>query len=147
MSIWFESSNEIECNIQKVKESFNNYGKHYMGIISLMPGLTNVKIIEEGPGFVSIRTNEGIMKQTNISKIVQDDKLIVEYDEDYQAGKKINVKTHYLDEFIFVENKVKHRTVLSNVKATGILGFFYKIFGKSSIGNAILKSYKTFFEM
>jgi len=34
MSIWFESHNEIECNIQKVKQSFNNYGEHYVGVIS-----------------------------------------------------------------------------------------------------------------
>ena len=111
MSIWFESHNEIQCNIQKVKQSFNNYGEHYVGVISLMPGLTSV-----------------------------------EFDEEYQAGRMISVKSHSLDEFTNRGAKVKHRIVLSEVKAPGLLGFFYRTFGKSSIGNSLLKSNKIFLE-
>jgi hypothetical protein len=41
---------------------------------------------------------------------------------------------------------VKHHITISNVKAAGFMGFLYRNFGKSSIGNALLNSYKTFFE-
>ncbi len=146
MSIWFENFDKIECSIQKVKQSFNNYGEHYVGVISLMPGLTSVEVIEEGIDFVTIKTNEGLMRRTNISKTIDDESVIVEFDEEYQAGRMINVKSHSLDEFTVSGEKVKHRTVLSEVKAPGFMGFFYRTFGKSSIGNSLLKSYKTFLE-
>ncbi|MHA1948014.1 MAG: hypothetical protein ACXAC6_02895 [Candidatus Hodarchaeales archaeon] len=106
-SIWWEGSNEIDCNIQQIKLAFENYGEIMSGVTSLMLGLTSIDIVEQGSDFVTIKTNEGIMKRTNISK---------------------------------------HITVLSDVKASGFLGFFYRKFGKSNIGNAILKSYKTYFE-
>ena len=146
MSIWFENFDEIECSIQKVKQSFNNYGEHYVGVISLMPGLTSVEVIEEGIDFVTIKTNEGLMRRTNISKTIDDKSVIVEFDEEYQAGRMINVKSHSLDEFTISGEKVQHHTVLSEVKAPGFMGFFYRTFGKSSIGNSLLKSYKTFLE-
>ena len=146
MAIWFEGSNEIECNIQKIKQSFTNYGEHYVGVISLMPGLTSVELVEEGSDFVTIRTNEGLMKRMNISMKVDNESVVVEFDEEYQAGGKVNVKSHCLDEFLTSTKKVKHRVVLSDVQAPGFLGFFYRNFGKSSIGNALLKSYKTYLE-
>ena len=48
MSVWFEGSSEIECNIQQVKHALENYGEHYVGVISLMPGLTSVELVEQG---------------------------------------------------------------------------------------------------
>ena len=146
MSIWFENYNEIDCDIQKVKQSFNNYGEHYVGVISLMPGLTSAEVMEEGIDFVTIKTNEGLMRRTNISKTVDKERVIVEFDEEYQAGRMIKVKSHSLDDFTISGEKVKHRTVLSEVKAPGFLGFFYRTFGKSSIGNSLLESYKIFLE-
>jgi GNAT superfamily N-acetyltransferase len=43
MSVWFEGANEIECNIQQMKQAIANLGEHYVGVISLMPGLTSVE--------------------------------------------------------------------------------------------------------
>lgn len=146
MSVWFEGSDEIECNIQQVKHALENHGEHYVGVISLMPGLTSVELVEQGSDFVIIRTNEGLMKRTNISKRIEAESVVVEFDEEYQAGKKITTKSHYLDEFTTSETGVKHRTVISGVEAPGFLGFFYRNFGKSNIGKAVLKSYKTYFE-
>jgi hypothetical protein len=39
MSVWFEVSDKIECTIQQVKNTFENQGEYYVGVISLMPGL------------------------------------------------------------------------------------------------------------
>ena len=146
MSVWFEGSNEIECTIQQVKHALENHGEHYVGVISLMPGLTSVELVEQGSDFVIIRTNEGLMKRTNISKLIEAESVVVEFDEEYQAGSKVTTKSHFLDEFTTSDTGVKHRTVISDVEASGLLGFFYGKFGSSNIGNAFLKSYKTYFE-
>jgi len=146
MHVWYEGSNEIECKIQRVKNSLKNHGEHYVGIISLMPSLTSVELIDQGHDFVTIKTNEGLMKRTNISKRIESERVIVEFDEEYQAGRMVTTRSHYLDEFTTSDTGVKHRTVLSGVEAPGFLGFFYRKFGKNSIGKAILNSYKTYFE-
>jgi len=146
MSVWFEGSNEIECALQQVKQAFEDHGKHYIGVISLMPGLFSVDLVEQGSDFVIIRTNEGLMKRTNISKLIEDERVVAEFDEEYQAGSKVTTKSHFWDEFTTSEIGVKHSIVISDVEASGLLGFFYKFFGKSNIGKAILKSYKTYLE-
>ncbi len=144
--LWFEGSNEIECNIEKVKHSFENIGEHYTGIISLMPGMMGVELVEQGTDFVIIKTNEGLMKRTNISVLIHADSVVVEFDEEYQAGKATNTKSHFMDEFTNSGTGVKHRTVISGVEASGFLGFFYRNFGSSNTGNAFLESYKTYLE-
>jgi hypothetical protein len=146
MSVWFEGNNEIECDIQRVKNSFENIGEHYVGIISLMPGMRNVELVGQGSDFVTVRTNEGLSKRTNISKHLETDSVIVEFDEEYQAGSKVTAKTHFLDEFMTSDNGVKHRTIMSDVKAPGFLGFFYRTFGSSNMGKAVLKAYKIYLE-
>lgn len=146
MSVWFEGSSEIACSIQQVKDAFENYGEHYVGVISLMPGLTLVELVEQGPDFVVIRTNEGLMKRTNISKRIEAERVVVEFDEKYQAGRMVTATSHFLDEFTTSQSGVTHHTVMRDLKAPGFLGFFYKNFGKSSIGGAFLESYKRYFE-
>ena len=146
MSVWFEGSNEIECTMQQVKHALENRGEHYVGVISLMPGLTSVALVEQGSDFVTIRTNEGLMKRTNIFTRIEAERVVVEFDEEYQAGSKVTTKSHFLDEFTTSDTGVKHRMVMSEVKAPGLLGFFYRKFGSSNTGNAFLKSYKTYFE-
>jgi hypothetical protein len=146
MSVWFEGYNEIECNIQRVKHDLENYGEHYVGVISLMPGLTSVELVDQGSDFVTIKTNEGLMKRTNISKHVEAESVIVEFDEEYKAGAMVTTKAHFVDEFTTSDTGVNHHTVMSSVEARGLLGFFYRKFGKSNTGNAFLKSYKAYFE-
>jgi hypothetical protein len=111
-----------------------------------MPGLTSVELVEQGSDFVIIRTNEGLMKRTNISKLIESERVVVEFDEEYQAGLKVTTKTHFMDEFTASDVGVKHSAVLSNVEAPGFMGFFYRKFGSSNTGNAFLKSYKTYLE-
>lgn len=145
-SIWFEGSNEILCNIRNVEKSLENIGKHYIGIISLMPGMTNVELIEQGSNYVTIKTNEGLMKRTNIMVKVKADNILVEFDEEYQAGKTVTTNSHFLDEFSAHEDKVVHHLVISDVKAPGFMGFFYRKFGSSNMGKAFLGAYKNFLE-
>ena len=146
MSIWFEGEIEIECTIEQVKQSFGNNGEHYVGIVSLMPGLTSVEIVDQGGDFVTIKTNEGLMKRTNISKHIEAERVVVEFDEEYEAGLGVTTKSHFLDEFTTNDSGIRHRTVISDVESSGLLGFFYRKFGNSSIGNAFLTSYKNYFE-
>jgi len=32
MTVWFEGSNDIHCNIEQVKRSLENHGEHYVGV-------------------------------------------------------------------------------------------------------------------
>ncbi len=40
-----------------------------------------------------------------------------------------------------------HRTVVSDVQASGLLGFFYRRFGSRSMGKAFLSSHKGHLEL
>jgi len=143
---WFEGSNDINCNIQELQRSFEKIGELNTNVVSLMPGLTSVELVEEGSDFVIIKTNEGEMKRTNITKKVEATRLVLEFDEEYKAGKMVTAKSHFVHEFVTSSTGVNHRMVISAVKAPGVLGFFYRNFGSSSIGNAVLKSFKKYFE-
>ena len=144
-TIWFKGSSKLNCSIQKIKNSLKDYGKHFIGVNSLMPGLIKLELLKQGKDFVIIKTNEGFMKRTNIIKSIEFDKVEIEFDEEYQT-KMVTTKSHFKHSFIDSGEGIKHSLVLTNVKASGLLGFFYKTFGKSHIGKAILKSNKNFFE-
>ncbi len=146
MSVWFEGDIEIDCDIQQVKHALGSLGEHYVGVISLMPSLTSVELVEQGSDFVTIQTNEGLMQRTNLTKQIEAERVVVEFDEDYQAGSKITTNSHFLDEFTTSDTGVKYHTVISDVEAPGFLGFFYRKFGSSNIGNAFLTTYKAYFE-
>ena len=146
MTVWFEGINNIKCNIDQVEMAFKDHGELFVGIVSLMPGLSSVKLIEQGGDFVTIRTNEGLMKRTNISKHIETGSVVIEFDEEYQAGSMVTTKSHIRDEFTSSDSGVTHKLVISDVEAPGLMGFFYRNFGKSSTGNAFMSAYKTYFE-
>ncbi|MBZ0263580.1 hypothetical protein K8I28_02835 [bacterium] len=146
MSVWFEGSNEIDCNIQKVKLALENLGEHFTDVVSLMPGMKQVELVEDGKDFVTIKTNEGLMKRTNISRRIEEKSVAVEFDEEYRAGRMVSTHSHFIHEFNASSNGVSHGMVISNVAASGFLGFLYRKLGKSNMGKAFLKSYKTYFE-
>ena len=146
MDIWFDGSNNIDCDIQKVKQSFENIGEHYVTIVGLMPGLSSVELVDQGADFVTIKTNEGYMKRTNISFRITDDSVVVDFDEEYKAGSMMTTKSHFSESFTSMNSSIEHRQVISNLTAPGFLGFFYRNFGNSNTGNAFLKSYKTYYE-
>ena len=145
-STWFEDFIIITCNFKKINDSLKNIGKFHTEITKLMPGINMSELIEQGTNHVTIKTNEGVMKRTNISKNIQKNTTIIEFDEEYQAGNKITTTSHHLEEYTLNGSKINYHLIISDVKASGFLGFFYRIFGKKNIGNAILKSHKTYFE-
>jgi len=69
--------------------------EYYLGVIKLMPGMTSVELVEQESDSVIIRTNEGLMKRTNISKDIEAENIVVECDEEYQAGSKNNILCFY----------------------------------------------------
>ncbi len=146
MTVWFEGNSEIGCNIELVKHAFENHGEHFVGIAGLMPGLTSVELVEQGSDSVTIKTNEGLMTRTSISKRMDADRVVVEFDEEYKAGSMVTTKSHFLDEFVPSDTGVTHRLVMSDVEAPGFLGFFYQKLGSSKTGNAFLTAYKTYLE-
>ena len=146
MSNWFEGTGKIECDLEHIKRSLADLGAHYVGVIGLMPGLSKVELVEQGDGFVTIRTSEGVMKRTNITVRSETDMVVVELDEEYKAGSMVTTKAHFRDEFTVDGTGVAHRTVISGLEAPGFLGFFYRTLGSSSIGNAFLKSTRSFLE-
>lgn len=146
MSAWFEGDNEIDCDIRQLKDALEDHGEHYVGVISLMPGMTSVELVEQGTDFATIKTNEGLMRRTNISKRIDAERVVVEFDEEYEAGSKVKATSHFSDEFTTSETGVTHRLVMSDVEASGFLGFFYRTFGSSKTGNAFLTAYEAYFE-
>jgi hypothetical protein len=95
MSVWSEGRTQVDCNLEQVERWFDRYGEHYIGVISLMPGLTSVELVGQGPDSVTIRTNEGRMKRTNIAKRTETESVVVEFDEVYEAGSKVTVSSHF----------------------------------------------------
>jgi len=146
VSVWFEGSSEIDCDLGQVKRALENPGELYVRIVSLMPGLTSVELVEQGNDSVTIRTNEGLMKRTNIAQRVEADSVVVNFDESYEAGSKVTAATHFTEEFTMADTGVTYRLVMSDVEAPGFLGFFYQRFGSSKTGNAFLTAYKAHFE-
>ena len=143
---WFEGSNIIECSFQSLEHAIENHGKFYEGVVSCMSGISNVELLEQGKDYLIIKTNEGIMKRTNIKKSTKPDVIVVEFDEEYRAGKMVTTRSHFFDEFTSNENGLTLITTISDVKAPGILGFVYRLFGGANIGKAILSSHKTYLE-
>ena len=146
VTVWFEGEDVIDCTIQQVKQALDDPGGLYAGVTSLMPGMTSVELVEQGINSVTIKTNEGLMKRTNISKRIEAEGVVVEFDEQYEAGSKFTATSHFTDGFSTSGTGVTHRLVMSDVGAPGLLGFFYRKLGSSKTGSAFLTAYKAHLE-
>ena len=146
MSAWFERDNEIACSLDSVAQAVDDIGEYFTEVVSLMPGLNSVALVEQHPDEVIITTNEGLMRRTKLSKRVEDDRVTIEFDEEYQAGSKVTVNSHATHQFTPSNNGVTHRLTVRDVTAPGLLGFFYRKFGSSKIGKALMTAEKTHLE-
>ena len=146
MAVWFEGHIEIACTIERVTQSLADHGAHYAGIVRLMPGLTDVELHEAGDTELTITTNEGVMKRTNIFTRVSEDGVTVEFDEDYRAGAVARVASHFLEEFTTSDAGVSHWLVISDLSAPGFAGLLYRMLAKSRTGNAFLSRHKEYLE-
>jgi hypothetical protein len=59
----------------------------------------------------------------NISTRIEADRVVMEFDERYEAGSKVTVTSHFSDEFTTSDSGMIHRLVISDVAAPGFLGF------------------------
>ena len=143
--IWFNESIMIECNIEDVNNSLSDIGEHYKKLLSFYPGMTTIELIEQGNDFVTIKTNEGTMKRTNISVNRLESKIIIELDEEYLTS-AITTNSHIVEKFERKDYKLELQIEISNHKAPGFLGFFLRNFGSKNIGNGFLNSYKKILE-
>lgn len=143
MSVWFEGESDIDCTIER---ALGDLGQHFIGVVSLMPGLTTVELVEQGEGSVQIETNEGTMSRTNIVTTTTGAGVVIKYDEVYEAGSMMTARSHCWNEFTATAGGVKHYLVMTDVEAPDFLGFFYQRLGSKSIGNAVLRSNKAYLE-
>lgn len=142
MAIWFEGEQEIACDLSRVETATDDLAAYFLGVVRHMPGLNRVELLEQGEGFVHIETNEGLMKRTGLTRSVAEGRIVVEFDEVYEAGSKITVTSHYVDTFEAADGGVTIHTRIDGVEAPGFLGFFYRNLGSASIGKAVLQAHR-----
>lgn len=145
MAIWFEGTSDIESSIEQVQRYLDDHGELFVGIVRLIPGMSMVEIVDQGSDYVTIRTNEGLMQRTNITKQVGPSRVVLEFDEQYDAGSKVTATSHFVHQFTPSNSGATHSLVMSDLEAPGILGFFYRTFGARKMGNAFLKAYQEYF--
>ena len=146
MANWFEGSGQIDCTIEHVEQALSAPGHLFVEIVKLMPGLSNVELMEHRDDSVTISTNEGVMTRSNIALDLDSEALTLEYDEMYEAGSKVTTTAHFREVFAGTDSGVRHTLVMSDVEAPGVLGFLYSRFGSSKTGNAFLSATKTHLE-
>ncbi len=146
MSVWFDGSQQIGCSIQEVKRALDDPGDLIVGVVGHMPGMTSVEVLEKSAGSVTIRTNEGTMTRTAITVDLDHDPVTLDVDEEYQAGTSVTTTAHFRDEFTSTDSGVSHRLVISDLTASGVLGFFYRRLGSAKMGSAFLTAYATYLQ-
>ncbi len=143
---WFEGTTQIDCDLQSVKTSLDDFGTHFLGVVRSMPGISEAELLEQGEDFVMIRTNEGVMRRHNIECSVSDDEVILRFDEVYEA-RKVTGRSHFEDTYTASNSGgVQFHSVVSDVQMNGVLGFLYRRFGRRNMGKAFLSSQKKYFE-
>ncbi len=146
MSVWFEGTSELHCTLEDVQQSLTNPGEHYLEVTRRMPGLTSVELVDQSHDSLAIKTNEGLMRRSNLTKRIKSGQLTVDFDEVYEAGSRITISSRFHDEFATSENGVTYRLVISDVQASGLGGFLYRRFGSSKIGKSLLAATRARFE-
>ena len=143
--IWYQKSTMIACKIEDINKSLSDIGKHYGELVSVYPGMATVELIEQGKDFLTIKTNEGTMKRTNIAVDTSKDKILIQFDEEYITS-KITTNSHFVEKFEAKNDNIVLNIEISNLIAPGILGFFLRNFGSKNIGNGFLDSYRKILE-
>ena len=145
MKVWFDGEGDIASDLVSVQEALADPGQYLAAVVRLMPGLTEVELVEQGEDFVTIRTNEGLMQRTNLSISVDAERVVLEFDELYDASGRVTATSHYRDEFLAADDGVRNHLVISGVEAPGVLGFLYRNLGSGSIGKAALEANRRYF--
>ena len=146
MSVWFEGTSELDCTLEAVQLALSNPGEHYLEVTRRMPGLTSVELVDQSDDALTVRTNEGLMRRSNLTQRIEAGRVVVDFDEVYEAGSRITVSSRFHDEFTTSESGVTYHLVIRNVQAPGLGGFLYRRLGSSNIGKALLAATRARFE-
>ena len=145
MSIWFEGENEVNCSLDQVCHALDDLGGHYLALLEFLPSVTSVELVDQSGDSVTIRTNEGLIRRTNITRELTEDRATVEFDEVFE-GPRVTINARYVDEFTRHSSGVRHHLTISDMKTRGFLGSLYRMFGARSNGKAFLGAYKACLE-
>jgi len=142
--VWFEGSRPLECDTVQINDGLSDLGSFFSETVGYMPGISNVELVhQEGDKFV-VKTNEGTMTRSSVVVEKSSERTLLQFNEVYDAGRSITVSAQHVHSFNWLDAGTAVTVTISKVSALGILGFFYKRFGKKSIGNAILASYQSY---
>lgn len=145
MKVWFDGEGDIASDLGSVQVALANPGEYFVAVVRLMPGLSEVELVEQGEGFVTICTNEGLTERTNLSLAVDAERVVMEFDEVCDASGRVTASSHYRDECVAADAGVRNHLVISGVEAPGVLGFLYRNLGSGSIGKAVLEANRRYF--
>lgn len=71
--------------------------------------------------------------------------VVVRFDEVYETT-KVTARSKFEDAYTASDSGVQFHTVVSDVQASGVLGFLYRRFGSRNMGKAFLSSQKQYLE-
>ncbi len=137
MKTLFEGSAELPFSLQDITDALANIGLFFVETTRRMPDMTSVVLVEQGADFVTFKTNEGLVKRTNIDIRLTEERISVEYAEEYWAGKLIAGISHVMDEFTPSQTGLTHTTTISGVEAPGFGGFFSRSLDVPGLGKAL----------
>lgn len=146
MKIWFSGSAPIAASLSQIYNALAQFGKHHTDTVSKMPGMLSVELQEETSDSITIKTNEGIMKRYNMVLEQGDSFVRMTFIEHYHAGKVTDTTCHYDLTFTQEADQVVLTATLSDLNASGFMGWLYKTFGSKNIGKAVLQTYASYFE-
>lgn len=146
MPVWFEATETINCSMETATSKLGDVGNYIQSVVSLMPGISKAELLETSQDMVKIKTNEGTMIRSHISRAEAANTITVEFDETYEAGSMMVTKSHHKHVFTGEGEQLAHQLSIGNVSASGFMGWLYRTFGAGNIGKAIMAATKAHLE-
>ncbi len=137
MKTLFEDTTVLPFSLPDISAALSDIGLYFVETTRNMPDMTSVVLVEQGAGFVTFKTNQGLVKRTNIAIEHTAARIRVEYAEEYWAGKLIAGISHVMDDFTPRPAGLAHCTTISGVEAPGFRGFFTRNLDVSRLGEAL----------
>ncbi|MDG1483216.1 MAG: hypothetical protein P8R54_26740 [Myxococcota bacterium] len=137
MKTLFEDTTALPFCLQDISAALSDIGRYFVETTRNMPDMTSVVLVEQGASFVTFKTNQGLVKRTNIAIEHTAERIRVEYAEEYWAGKLIAGISHVMDDFMPCPAGIAHCTTISGVEAPGFRGFFTRNLDVSGLGKAL----------
>ena len=143
--IWFQGTARVTCDAARIDQALADIGSFFSKTVAGMPGISKVSTVDRDGATYRCRTNEGEVQRSAVSIEGEGGNTRLQFEETYDA-RLVVVRAHHRHSFESDETGTTIRVEISNVSATGLLGFAYKLFGSKSIGKAILAAYQDYFD-